>query len=697
MGTVFVLRDMVDECVTATDESFGGTKQFSLAELMEAWAEGKLQFAFRARERNRPSPAGTDLGTIPTIPDLSMVDPARREEVRRRHTMVRALLSLPKRNRKSVQELIAKVAADWEKVPSRATVYRWERAFRLSGFDGRSLVSWTSKRGGKGGSRIAPEVQELIGNAITRLYLVEGTPACPQEVADYAENLIKEAGLPVPSKEAMYMRVLRTIKRLAPYDVAVAQLGQKKADAMFKANGPVRQVKRILEIVEIDHTPLDILVLPDVPTYLELPEEALYKLATRPYLTACRDRKTGLVVGWYVGFEKPGWFSVMKCIRHAIMYKSPAFLQRECPDLRHDYPVHGIPEVILCDNGPEFHSTHMEDAAIQLDYAIEYCPPGTPWVKPLIERGFRTLNQYFASMPGATFANIIKRAGYDSVKNACIAFSLLKQVLYKIVVDIEAQRYSGRLLSTRIAAWKADKLRPRIPNTTLDLVVLLGQVFERKVSVKGIEYEDITYCNDELATMRGILPEDQWVVKCKVDPSDMGRIWVLDPRSNCFMEVPAVHQEYAAGLSLWSHQVIKRFARKHMGAKSHEDLVQAKAELRRMVEERAIKRPKKRAESPQKVARFLSGDAPSAPPHDAPMLSAPAEDVSANEVEGEPAMEQVPTVEPTGEADENGSAKPQKSSRAKKRVDAQSKAIDLEAPLPEEFDDEFGDFEVDVG
>lgn len=56
----------------------------------------------------------------------------------------------------------------------------------------------------------------------------------------------------------------------------------------------------------------------------------------------------------------------------------------------------------------------------------------------------------------------------------------------------------------------------------------------------------------------GLRPREKATIK--YDPTDLSKIYVLDPTSHQFIVVPAMNQEYTQGLTLWQHKVIKNLA-----------------------------------------------------------------------------------------------------------------------------------------
>ena len=151
----------------------------------------------------------------------------------------------------------------------------------------------------------------------------------------------------------------------------------------------------------------------------------------------------------------------------------------------------------------------------------------------------------------------------------------------------------------------------------------------RTLQRAGIDHLSLRYQSRELDALRRALPGGT-AVALKYDPEDLGALHVQvpaaqrDPEGPAWLRVPAVHQEYAGGLSLWKHRVIQGQARVERGrAVSVEALAEAKGRIQKVVEEefRRTRRGRRRTAG----ARYLGrgAETASAPPP-APAAAAPA-------------------------------------------------------------------------
>ncbi len=318
--------------------------------------------------------------------------------------------------------------------------------------------------------------------------------------------------LPIPSRRTIY----REIARKSPYEVMVGCYGKRRADMEFRVSAPGPDTSRALQWVVMDHTPSDIIVMDD---------NSMLPLG-RPTITTALDEHTRCPMGFYAGFEPPSCLAVMRCLKHAILPKT--YLSREFPSVKNRWECNGVPELVVVDNPPEFHSGHFERACLQIGSDIQYAKVLVPWYKGKLERFQRTLNHdLLHGQPGTTFSNILERDVLD---------------------------------------------------------IVLGMTVQRVVFHYGIELEGLKYNAPEIGELRRRMgPAAK--VELTFDPGDLGHINVLDPLKGTYIRVPAVDQDYTKGLSLWQNKVIRRYAQRQLNGRTDVvALAQAKAEIRALVD-----------------------------------------------------------------------------------------------------------------
>ncbi len=325
----------------------------------------------------------------------------------------------------------------------------------------------------------------------------------------------------------------------------------------------------------MDHTPSDLIVVDD---------NSMLPLG-RPTITTALDEHTRCPMGFYAGFEPPSCLAVMRCLKHAILPKT--YVSREFPSVKNRWECYGLPELIVVDNPPEFHSSHFERACLQIGCDIQYAKVLVPWYKGTLERFQGTLNHdLLQGNPGTTFSNVLERDDYDPGRNAVVMLSTFREMLHTWIIDVYLQTPHRGIKDTPAHRWysQTTDLPPPLPPSAADLDIILGMTVQRTVFHYGIELEGLKYNCPELGDLRrriGAAPK----VELTFNPGDLGHLHVLDPQNGAYIRVPAVDQAYAKGLSRWQNKVIRHYVRRELDDRT--DLValaQAKAEIRALVD-----------------------------------------------------------------------------------------------------------------
>ena len=437
---------------------------------------------------------------------LNENDP-RRLEFERRFSYVRAvvLARLDKQTPETLAPLISRVAnrINDPKPPSAITVWRWWRVYNDSGEDVRSLVPATQARGNRnrrffgrqakeGELKNNPEAQkrsakiaELLNQAIDEVYLKDQRftvqavyDALLVKIDDANEFRDPDDRLPQPHRDSVY----DAVTKLDDYEVIEARFGKKIADEKYRAvlQGP--RPTRPLQRVECDHTTLDFLFVDPI---MRLP-------IGRGHLTWMMCVFTKMVLGFYVSFNPPGYLTVMECLKHAIRPKT--YLRKKFPNIRNDWNPYGIPEMLVVDNAREFHGRNLEDACHQLGVVLQFSQKGKPWLRPTVERSFRTIaTQLLHQLPGTTFSNIFDRADYEPGQTAIITPDAFDEIMHKWIAD-EYQMSEHRGIRD-VPAFRWEKgiaeWPPALPVNSELLDVALGYTEERIVSARGIELDNL--------------------------------------------------------------------------------------------------------------------------------------------------------------------------------------------------------------
>lgn len=502
----------------------GEYSQHNEADLLEEYVRGYLKIT-NSRKFLRP-PKKNTISDSPDAGIQQYPDNPGSAETRRRIAylvMLDRLCALCN-SRHELRRAIRRVATELRdpKPPHETTVYRWRRRYRTAQFDVRALLDQTGSRGGKDQSRLDPEVEALIHERIETA-LLDSREGKSEDVHNAVFLDIQRLNTTRIESERFRVPALRTIQRrierIPAFDRVRARYGEREAQRRFADQFRARQVSRILELVEIDHTPLDIMYA-----------DASGKAIDRPVITVVFDRFSRCVLGFCLSSAGHGVHAVFEALRHAMMPKS--YLRERFPELSLEWPCHGWFERLLMDNGREFHAHAVIDALMNLGVICEYAASREPNDKPFVERFLKTLNYSFIhKLPGTTLAKIHHRVGFKAEDEACLTFEQLIEMIHVWITSIYHLRpHRGLNGRAPIDVWKdsASAHPPVLKCNAEDLSIEFGAYAERELQHYGIELNTFRYVSQELLTLRRMLPAKP-TVHVKAPYENAGVIYVWDP------------------------------------------------------------------------------------------------------------------------------------------------------------------------
>ena len=587
-----ILQKLPDSRWQLQDCATGEWSARSEDDLLDGFAQGEVSFIVDAQARpdGLPTKVARDLSAHP--PELVALARTREQYLKEIDRQQPIAIT-----RTSMEPLIRSVSERIKdgRPPGWLTVWRDYREWIASGRDVRAIVLRHADRG-KSGARSLPATQTISDGVIDELYMTPERKRVPEVHLEIVRRLtdanqLRPEGdrLLIPSQRTIY----RKIARRPPYELMAARYGKRRAEMEFRVSVTGPETSRALQRVSMDHTPSDIIVVDD---------SSMLPLG-RPTITSALDEHTRSPMGFYTGFEPPSCLSVMHCLKHAILPKT--YVQREFPGIKNRWECYGVPELIVVDNPPEFHSSHFERACLQIGADIQYAKVLVPWYKGKLERFQGTMcHDLMHGNPGTTFSNILERDDYDPSRQAVVLLSTFREMLHRWIIDVYLQTPHRGIQDTPAHRWQSDisDLPPPLPPSASELEVVLGMTVQRVVFHYGVELEGLRYNGPELGELRRRMGVGA-KVDLTFDPGDLGRVNVLDPQKGTYICVPAVNQAYAKGLSFWQNKVIRRYAHRQLDARTDiVALAQAKAEIRALVE-RDFNRKSTRGR--KRHARFL--------------------------------------------------------------------------------------------
>ena len=303
-----------------------------------------------------------------------------------------------------------------------------------------------------------------------------------------------------------------------------------------------------MEVVEIDHTPLDILLTDDDGKWITNRAGQGRAKTHRAWLTVAICTASRIILGWHISRDAPSWVSVMCCLRMSLMRKDMA--EYGCDT---EHPAFGVPTILKLDNGLEFHSNSLKAAAAQLNTELRWMPRKKPNYKGTVERFIGTVSRDFlAHLAGRTFRDVRDRGDYPSEKRAAFTLSDIQRFFGRWVGDVYHNKpHFGLGGRTPLHCWEdLSGFGVNLPPVVEDLHAILALTIERTVTREGVSFLGLKYQSHELQTMhrrKGHLGKQYMV---KVDPLDIGQVLVMDETDGRWLAVPALHPELSEGVSL---------------------------------------------------------------------------------------------------------------------------------------------------
>lgn len=511
--------------------------------------------------------------STPLLPSLASLPEDRRGEIERKLDYIRTLQKqgLTRGRRRQIAIAVPKIAKRrCEKAPGTSAVMDWWRDYDKSGQYPGSLVSGNYRRQRQ--RTLHQKVIDLIFKVLKSEYLtLDRKPLSRSHllINRALESPIVVDGETVSPKSISISTVNRIKNQVDPYHRDVARYGPGFARNKWRYSLNGISASRVLERLEIDHTLLDVVVICD-RTGLPL---------GRPTLTVVIDSYSKYVLGFFVSFWGTGLGPTLNALKIAISPKEEYC--KANPEIRHVWLGFGLPELIVVDNGLEFHSKQFQIVGWHLNSDIEYCAVRQPWLKPSVERSFEHVGLYLPST-GRVHKPTSNYIPPNPRKTACITLSQLSLGLLKCFVDIMPFEAPIRTLREPYEVFQEGFERlppPLLPSSFKEVSLICALGKSLTVGNEGIVTEYLRYNSRELQNLRRDVSQS-FRTNVKFHPEDLDFIYVQDPRSKDWLEVPSCQPEYTRQLSIVQHRAIRRHLAGELARRNAiETLVRGKQEL----------------------------------------------------------------------------------------------------------------------
>lgn len=503
--------------------------------------------------------------------ELKFIDLEETEQlaVNRKYKYIKKLRekNISKITANNVQLLIQEVAEELgEKPPHWQSVRGWYKAFVDAGEKLRGLYPRDRFKGDRS-LKIDERIAVIIKSEASRFYKAS-QPSVASIVRNVEAKIIAH-NLDFP-RDTLSMPTYLTIQRKILSGSYQKKQKSRKGARVFEAelasSESGMQTTRVLERVEIDHTEVDINVLHDDHK----------TLLGRPYITALIDHFSSALTGFQLSFENPSFPAVSIACMNAFLPKDDVLKQA---DLVAKWPMHGVPETLVTDNGNEFWGKHFEAVADEIGSLFQYCPIRKGRYKSRIERFFGIMNSLVLDdLPGVVRKKGECAEGYDGRQEAEMTFTEFKNYFLSWVTEV----YHNTPLDNGMTPnelWDMSEMEFPVPmEDQTELIPILMATDKRELRKGEIQIFNLHYTSPIL---KDVYRRDGPIeVTIKYNPFDLGHILVFDSVNNVYLEVACEDYAYASGLSLYQHKKIRVVAKQLKRSKlDNPDLLRAKVKL----------------------------------------------------------------------------------------------------------------------
>lgn len=434
-----------------------------------------------------------------------------------------------------------------------ATLYRWLEQYRRGG---RVSTLVPTKRGmERGQSRLAPEVEAVVSATIDEVYLNTQKRSVSYTCNEVVRRC-RNAGLELPHAST----IRRRIKALSMKETLRRREGSQAVRNKYAPiQGALPGANWPLALVQIDHTPVDLILVDDVHR----------RPVGRPWITLAIDVFSRMVAGFYVSFDPPGTLAVGLCLAHAILPKE-RWLAKYA--ITTPWPVWGVMDSVHADNAKEFRGHMLRMACQEYGINLHWRPVARPHFGGHIERLLGTLNHEIHNLPGSTFSNPQARGTYDAEQHAAMTLAEFERWFAITVVEVYHQRLHSELGTTPLQKYEdgifgtAERPGRGLPDRFIEerrLRLDFMSYQERTVQRHGLVIDEIQYYDDVLKPwVNAADPSDatgkrkrKFIVRR--DPRDISRVYFYDPELKQYFEIPYRNTAYPL-MSVWELREVRR-------------------------------------------------------------------------------------------------------------------------------------------
>ncbi|MEN3586145.1 Mu transposase C-terminal domain-containing protein [Streptomyces sp. ZYX-F-203] len=452
------------------------------------------------------------------------------------------------------------------------------------------------------------------------------------------------AGVEVPSRATLY----RLYSKLATGTHATGSASTRRS-VKARPPGPFGELPASApgELMQIDSTPLDVLVRLDDGIAEKVELTAMVDIATRSITAAvlrpttkAADASALLARSVTPEAMRPGWSEALGMSRSVLPHRRLLSLDER---LEHAAarPVI-VPETIVCDHGKVFVSRNFRASCRYLGISLQPAHKATPTDKGTIEKTLGSVATLFAQFVAGYTGSTTDRRGRKLEDGPLWTLPELQSLLDEWVIAVWQTRPHDGLRDPQ-APKRAFSPNEKyatllqscgyvpVPLNGQDYVELLPERWQA-INSYGIRIKHRTYDDGELGPLRrqhsGVM-EKKGLWEIHHDPYDISRIWVRDRRRDRWITVFWKHLRRVGvpfGELAWDH------ACEQVPGGTEEQIADAAAALLRRAHDGPAAEKGPAAKRSRRVAARTRATASDRPVPDPPAAEAVQEDQADTEM-----------------------------------------------------------------
>ncbi|MEU6609010.1 transposase [Streptomyces shenzhenensis] len=376
--------------------------------------------------------------------------------------------------------------------------------------------------------------------------------------------------VPLPSRTAFY-RLLKTVAsgRHTLGSARTRRSLAKQPDGMFGQLAAARPG----EMMEIDSTPLDVLVVHDDGTVDTVELTGTVDIATRTLAAAVLRPSTkavdaALLLARAMTPEpmRPGWADALRMSRSVLPHTSLMALDERLAQAA-AIPVI-TPETIVCDRGKAYISDTFRSACQALGISFQPTHPDTPTDKPHIEKTLGSMATMFTQYLPGHKGRSTEHRGVDPAAEAVWSIHQLQELLQQWIIIWQNRPHDGlrdplmpgKALSPneKYAALVSAARHVPVALSAEEYIELLPRR-RRTINSYGVRINHRSYDCAELnpfRRQRSGAGDDCRGWDVHYDPYDISRVWVRNHRQGGWISAIWRHLRTAPmpmGELAWDH------------------------------------------------------------------------------------------------------------------------------------------------